>query len=55
MTNDIVQLVDGLVTPDRRVTVKAVTAEVGLSIGSVHTNQDGKTELVQRESPMGGP
>ena len=37
ITNDIVQLVYGLVTQDRRVTVKAVAAEVGLSIESVHT------------------
>ena len=37
ITNDIVQQVDGLVTQDRRVTVKAIAAEVGLSIGSVHT------------------
>ena len=31
------QLVDGLVTKDCRVTVKTVAAEVGLSVGSVHT------------------
>ncbi|KAJ4430453.1 hypothetical protein ANN_22669 [Periplaneta americana] len=37
ITDDIVELVDGPVTQDRRVTVKAVAAEVGLSVGSVHT------------------
>ena len=37
ITDDIAQLVDGLITQDRRVTVKAIAAEVGLSIGSVHT------------------
>ena len=37
ITDDIVQLVDGLITQDHLVTVKAVAAEVGLSIGSVHT------------------
>ena len=37
ITDDIVQLADGLVTQDRRVTVKAIATEVGLSIGSVHT------------------
>ena len=35
--DDIVQLVDGLVTQDRRVIVKAVASEVGLSIRRVHT------------------
>ena len=37
ITNDIVQLVNGLITQDCQVTVKAVAAEVGLSIRSVHT------------------
>ena len=37
ITNDIFQLDEGLVTQDHRVTVKAVAAEVELSIGSVHT------------------
>ena len=37
IADDIVQLVDGLVSQDRRVTVKAVAAEVGLSVGSIHT------------------
>ena len=37
ITDDIVQLVNGLVTQDHQVTVKAVAAEVGLSIRSVHT------------------
>ena len=37
ITDDIVQLVDGLVTQDHRVTVKAIATEVGLSVGSVHT------------------
>ena len=37
ITDDIVQLVDGLVAQDRRVTVKAVAAKVGLNVGSVHT------------------
>ena len=35
ITNDIVQLVDGLIIQDRRVTVKAIATEVGLRIGSV--------------------
>ena len=37
ITDDIVQPFDGLITQDRRVTVKAVAAKVGLSVGSVHT------------------
>ena len=37
ITDDIVQLVDGPVTQDCRVTVKAVATEAGLSIRSVHT------------------
>ena len=37
ITDDIVQLDDGLVIQDRQVTLKAVTAEVRLSVGSVHT------------------
>ena len=36
ITDGIVHLVDGLVTQDRRVTVKALAVEVGLSFGSVH-------------------
>ena len=37
ITDDIVQLVDGLVTQDHQVTVKAIAAKVGLSVTSVHT------------------
>ena len=37
ITDDIVQLVDGLVNQDHRITVKAIATEVGLSVGSVHT------------------
>ena len=37
ITDDIVQLVDGLVTQERRVIEKAIAAEVGMSIRSVHT------------------
>lgn len=36
ITDDIIQLIDGLVMQDCQVTVKAVAAEVGLSVGSVH-------------------
>ena len=36
-TEGIVQLIDGLLIQDRRVTVKALAAEVGVSVGSVHT------------------
>ena len=52
ITEDIVQLVDGLVTQDRRVTVKVVAAEVGLSVKSVHTIM---TELAQNVRPLGAP
>ena len=49
ITNDIVQLVDELVTQDRRVAVKAIAGEVGLSVGSVHTIM---IELAQSVHPM---
>ena len=40
--DDIVQLVDGLVIQDRRITLKAIIAEVRLIIGSVHTIMMGR-------------
>ena len=37
ITDDIVQLVDGLVTQDLRVAVQAIAAEDGMSVGRFHT------------------
>lgn len=37
ITDDIVQFIDGLLMQDRRVTVKALAAEFGLSVWKVQT------------------